>query len=95
MPELNRLVEKYKQNTSVLFLAPSFEEKPMLQNFLTRHPFKYEVLSESTAFNKSLNNLTAYPVNMIIDKNGVIKEVFVQSRKDIFSLMDSKIQENL
>jgi thiol-disulfide isomerase/thioredoxin len=34
MPELNKIAEKYKDNKSVIFLAPSFEESKLIKKFL-------------------------------------------------------------
>lgn len=43
MPKLNALVEKYK-GKDVVFLAAAPDEKTLLEGFLQKHTFKYEVL---------------------------------------------------
>ena len=46
MPKLNALVEKYKDK-NVLFLAPAVDDKTLLEGFLKKHEFKYQVLPSS------------------------------------------------
>jgi peroxiredoxin len=46
MPKLNALTEKYK-NRDVVFLAPAVDDKTLLEGFLLKYPFKYQVLPNS------------------------------------------------
>jgi peroxiredoxin len=46
MPKLNELVDKFK-GRDVVFLAPTPDERVLLEGFLRAHPFKYQVLPGS------------------------------------------------
>ncbi len=41
---LNKLVDDYKANKDVVFLAPAASKRPDLDKFLVKHPFKYQVI---------------------------------------------------
>ena len=75
MPELNKLVEKFK-NDDVVFIAPTLDAKSVLPAFLVKHPFEYSVVP--SAGNLIVNTYrdgtgtVAFPVNIIIDQEGKI-----------------------
>lgn len=69
MPGLNSLVEKYKSNSEVVFLAVAFDKKEQLENFLNSRNFNYmQTLGDSEAaklFGKS------FPRNIIVNPQGI------------------------
>jgi thiol-disulfide isomerase/thioredoxin len=71
MPELNKIVERYKNNPSVVFLGVSFDSKDMLTNALKTFDFDYNIVPDAGAFLDSLH-LDGYPSHEVIDKNGKI-----------------------
>lgn len=93
MPELNKIAEKYKDNKSVMFIAPSFEENEMIKKFLKRKSFDFKIVARSTELNKKLGILS-YPVTIITDKMGIIKEV-IYSGENIFEKLDKFLYENI
>ena len=93
MPELNKLVEKYKANNAVLFLAPSFDNQDILKKFVKRKDFRFKILANSNILDKKLGILT-YPTTIILNKEGNMIEI-LKYDKDIFELIDKAIQKQL
>ncbi|MGI8555328.1 MAG: redoxin domain-containing protein [Pyrinomonadaceae bacterium] len=84
LPELNRLVEKYK-NKNVVFLAPAPDGKTDLEVFLQKHPFNYQVLPNAFAVIKDYaprrqsddpqkkgGFMMLLPTHLVIDQNGFV-----------------------
>jgi len=74
IPGLNKLVEKYKNNKDVVFLAISYEDQKALSNYLKKEQFNYRLLANGGEYSKALK-VTFYPANFFIDRNGFIKAV--------------------
>jgi peroxiredoxin len=70
-PFLNQLVEEYKKDTNIVFLAVSLDPKTQLEGFLKEYPFKYHVLPEGRDIAEK-NKVEQYPTHVIIDKEGKI-----------------------
>jgi len=70
MPELNKLVEKYK-GQDVVFLGLTYHVKANIERFLQRFEFKYNLIPESQI---EIHNyhVDTYPTHIIIDQNGYI-----------------------
>ncbi|MFD0933299.1 TlpA family protein disulfide reductase [Psychroflexus salinarum] len=75
MPELNRLVDNYKNN-NLQFLSLAQDDKEALISFLKRNEFKYDVLPNQEHLIENELNLTAYPTHLIVNKKGIIEKVF-------------------
>ena len=74
IPGLNKLVEKYKSNKDVVFLAISYEDQKTLSNYLKNEKFNYKLLTNGSEYTKSLG-VTFFPANFFIDRKGFIKAV--------------------
>jgi peroxiredoxin len=70
MPELNKLVEKYK-GSDVEFLAIALDDPSQLKSFLKKTDFDYQVLSISDKDVAPLN-ITGYPTHLILNRDGKI-----------------------
>jgi thiol-disulfide isomerase/thioredoxin len=70
MPELNKLVEKYK-GSDVEFLAIAIDDPSQLKSFLKKTDFDYRVLSISQKDVAPLN-ITGYPTHLILNRDGQI-----------------------
>lgn len=70
MPELNKLVRKY-QGKDVEFIAISYDTKDQLKEFFKTHQFTYKQIADAQNI-VDLYKATAYPMNLILDKNGKI-----------------------
>lgn len=89
MPKLNALTEKYK-NGDVVFLAPAVDDKTLLEGFLLKNPFKYQVLPNSFGIIKqyapkkktaSPNDkpggfVMLLPTHLVIDRDGTVVKHF-------------------
>lgn len=73
MPELNKLVELYN-NKNVIFLGLSFNNAGQIKTFLQQHSFHYTLLPDSDGVDKKYQ-VSSWPTNIVIDKNGYIKMI--------------------
>lgn len=81
---LNALVDEYKGNPDVVFLAPAASKKAELPKFLAKNPFKYQVLPDATITiiskfgvpDKDGNLNVPFPMHIVLDRDGrmVLKE---------------------
>lgn len=72
MPELNRLVDRYKKETDILFLSIAYDDKQALKSFLKVSPFKYRVIDNSLSL-FAYYGVSQCPVSLVIDRSGIIK----------------------
>ncbi|HEX7845717.1 MAG TPA: TlpA disulfide reductase family protein [Chitinophagaceae bacterium] len=71
IPELNKLAEQYKNDSSVVFIAVALDTKSDLKHFLKTSPFKYSIVDDGR-FIANEYRVTAYPTNVIIDHEGKV-----------------------
>ncbi len=71
IPELNKLVEKYKDDSSVVFVAVALDDRQKLKEFLKSNPYKYRIVDDGR-YIASENNVSAYPTNVIVDHQGKV-----------------------
>lgn len=72
MPILNKLAEKYKNEYN--FIAITYENKENVDEFLKKHPFNFKHIINAKEFTDKLS-ITAYPINLFLDKNNVLKYI--------------------
>ena len=70
-PELNTLVEKYKDD-NIEFVSLAFDEKDKLINFLKTKEFKYATLPNQKKYMSKRLKVKQYHTHLIIDSNGTI-----------------------
>ncbi|MEO9485518.1 MAG: TlpA disulfide reductase family protein [Ekhidna sp.] len=75
MPEMNELVEEYK-NEEIVFLAPTFDDEERVRKFLTRRDFDYEIVADVKDFCLALN-VRSYPTHFVINREGIIERVII------------------
>jgi thiol-disulfide isomerase/thioredoxin len=71
IPELNELVEEYKGNSQVQFIAIALDEKYALEKFLPTTPFKYSII-DNGRFLAELYKVKSYPRHVIINQEGKV-----------------------
>ena len=69
MPELNKIVDAYKEIEDVLFLAFALDPKPLVDKFLKKHKFDYNIIPESQEYITKKLNPPGYPTHIVLDKN--------------------------
>ncbi|QTD39213.1 TlpA family protein disulfide reductase [Polaribacter batillariae] len=90
-PELNELVEKYKNRNDIIFLSLALDSKLELDEFLQKKFFEYKVVSNQREFIVKTLNLQIYPTHIIIDKNGIIQKV-VNKASEMIPFFESKMK---
>lgn len=76
MPELNELVNEYKDNENVVFLAPTFDDDLLVSKFLNRFQFDYKIVPDVKDFCLELN-VRSYPTHFIVNPDGEIEKVVI------------------
>jgi peroxiredoxin len=77
---LNEVVDAYKDNKDVVFIGLASNTKADLQKFLTKNPFKYQIIPSAGTFTlfkfgepkKNGEYYLGYPTHVVIDKEGRI-----------------------
>ena len=67
MPDLNKLVEKYK-NKNVVFLGLAMNEKTKIEKFLKTTNFKYNIVPDAQQVVQDYGVLS-FPTHVVIDKD--------------------------
>ena len=95
MPVLNELTALY-QVKNVVFLAPAPENKNKVKRFLKKNIFNYNIIPAATSYIKSMD-IGSYPTQLIIDKKGIIRQVFIgyddNTKKKLQSEIDKLLKE--
>lgn len=77
---LNELVDEYKDNKDVVFLAPAVSSAKELTPFLAKHPFKYQVIPSAMniilgkfgTVDKNGQISSPFPMHFVVDRAGTI-----------------------
>ncbi len=72
IPHLNKLVEKYKENKNIVFIAVALDEASEIETFLKNIPFNYQIIDKGRWL-ASNYSITSYPTNVVIDKEGIVR----------------------
>ena len=94
MPELNKLVEKYK-GKNVIFLGFAMDEEAQLTNFLKKREFLYNIIPNSEDVVNAYK-VQSFPTHIIVDGNskiaysstGLSQDTVVNLDKTIGNLME-------
>ena len=73
---LNKLYEKYRGNDSFVFLSFTYENYGEIEKIRKENNFRFQIVSISNDECRRLNLNNGYPTNIIIDKEGVIRNVY-------------------
>jgi|688.fasta_scaffold770497_1 thiol-disulfide isomerase/thioredoxin len=69
-PSLNDLTKLYANNENVIFISFAKNNKEQLDKFLKDYPVLYKVVPTEKDYIKTKFEINAYPINIIIGKNG-------------------------
>jgi len=72
MPELNRVVEQYKEDSSVVFISFCLDDKSSIKDFLETSPFNYKIVAEARYISQQYG-VTSYPTHVVLDKEGKVQ----------------------
>ena len=71
IPELNKLVDSFKTNDKVVFIAVALDDKQSLENFLEQSPFQYTII-DNGRFIANRYSINLYPTHVILDTEGKV-----------------------
>ena len=80
MPALNEVVRTYDKQ-AINFLAFSLDDEHKTRKFLKKHRFRYKQISGARSLIKEMG-VSTYPTHIILDKDGVIREIEVGAYED-------------
>lgn len=73
IPELNKIYQKYKDNSEVVFASVCRDNQERVTPFLKKHPIHMPISTVSKS-NIDIFNVDGFPTNVIIDKKGNYKK---------------------
>ena len=88
---LNKLVEENK-DSSVIFIAPAPENETQIKKFLKKYAFEYNITPSSTDFISSMH-IENFPTHLVVDKQGIIRQVFIGYADDIKEKLQIEINK--
>ena len=94
LPDLNRLHDRYKDRSDIVFIAPTFETAENVKTFLGAHPFTYAILPDAMDAVR-LYKAISFPLNVIIDLDGKVAYTSAGGLPGIEYLLDRKIKDLL
>ena len=98
MPELNKIVDEYKENDDILFLAFALDPKgSRLDKFLKKHKFDYNIIPDSQEYVTKNLNPPGYPTHIVLNKNSNVVFLFSgytpQAGEAIKSYVNSELKK--
>jgi thiol-disulfide isomerase/thioredoxin len=91
MPHLNKLVAENK-DSFVLFIAPAPENETQVKKFLKKYAFDYNIIPSSTEFISAMD-IKNFPTHLVVDKEGIIRQVFIGYADDIKEKLQAEIDK--
>ncbi|NPA38087.1 MAG: TlpA family protein disulfide reductase, partial [Chlorobi bacterium] len=92
IPELNKLVNKYK-NSNVVFIALTYDKDDVLDKFLEKHSFDYNIVNTAWYLAKKFN-VSGIPRHFVV-KNGEIVKSVLGAKPDIVNELSKAIDKAL
>lgn len=74
-PQVNKLVEEYKDRKDIVFMSLAEDSAEQLKTFLARKPLSYSVIPDMKEYMNTALQLNSFPTHFIINKEGVISKV--------------------
>ena len=71
IPVLNDIVDSYKENKDVVFIAIALDQRYDLEQFLKTSPYHYNII-DNGRYIASQYGVTLYPTHVVIDRNGKV-----------------------
>ncbi len=74
-PQVNKLVEEYKNRKDILFISLAEDSAEQLKTFLARKPLSYSVIPDMKVYMNEALQLNSFPTHFILNKEGLIAKV--------------------
>ncbi|MEJ7558090.1 MAG: TlpA disulfide reductase family protein [Pedobacter sp.] len=75
MPQLNDLVESYKNRNDIIFLSLAIDDKKHLKRFLEKTRFDYETVAEQEGYMSKQLNVSSYPTHILVNAKGQVVKI--------------------
>jgi len=75
IPELNKMVNKYKNRNDIVFISLAFDAEDKLKAYLKTHEFKYALAHVPESYIEKQLGTNLYPTHYIINRQGLIAKV--------------------
>jgi peroxiredoxin len=89
IPELNKLVKKYK-GKKVVFLAPTYDPEFDVKEFLKKYPFDYTICTDVDQMIIDMK-IGKYPTHVVVDQAGVVQFVTIGQIDNILGQLEYHI----
>jgi peroxiredoxin len=93
IPELNKLVKKYK-GKDVVFIAPTYDPLEDVTEFLKKMPFNFIICTDVDEMIINMK-IAKYPTHVVVDKQGVVQFVTIGQTDRIFDQLNFEITNAL
>ncbi|HJS54904.1 MAG TPA: TlpA disulfide reductase family protein [Chitinophagaceae bacterium] len=90
IPHLNKLVAH--NDDAVVFIAPAPENETQIKKFLKKYSFDYCIIPSSLDYITAMN-IENFPTHLVIDKEGIIRQVFIGYADDIKERLQAEIDK--
>ncbi len=94
-PALNTLATAYSDNANVAFISFAKNDQAELKKFLAEHPFHYNVVPTDKDYIRTGFEISEYPANIVIDRNGKYHFFGTGTGIGIFTILKRQIDEAL
>ncbi len=71
MPELNKIVDLYKNDSNIVFLSVALDNRAEIKSFLKKNPFRYKIIDDGRSI-ASGYNVASYPTNIVVSPEGKV-----------------------
>lgn len=80
-PELNEMVNQYKDRKDIIFVSLAYDEEADLKGFLLKKPFNYATASVPISYFKDTLKISGFPTHYLIDKDGKIVKIVTTAKR--------------
>jgi len=92
MPQLNRMVQKYKDRDDILFISLAMDPKKPLQTFLKKTQFDYATVPNQEIYMNKQLKVPSYPHHFLINRQGLLVKA-VSEATDIEMLLERELKK--
>ena len=71
IPELHKLSQSYKEDSSVVFIAVALDQAADIRAFLKTHPFGYRIVDNGRYISNQYS-INSYPTNLVVSPEGKV-----------------------
>lgn len=75
IPQLNKMVDHYKNRKDIVFISLAFDPEAKLKAYLKTHEFKYALAHMPESYIEKQLGTNEYPTHYIVNKQGLIAKV--------------------